>query len=119
MSNPFDPPFACLPAVGTIPAHAEPVAEMLRGRIEQACRDIYDNYGDREGPEFKRAIHAYDQNLAGLCALYGGEDRTPAWEDPDLYEVFHNVWKSDYGTRPRFVCSITFVRDWLESRREQ
>lgn len=62
---------------------------------------------------FKEAVKKYDATLAKIVAFYGGEDKTPASEDPDLYEVYHNVYKSEVGCRPRRPTTLAEMKNYL------
>lgn len=70
--------------------------------------------------EFGTPAHAlevseYDTALEHICELHGGEDKTPAYFDRDTFEVYHNVYKSDMGFRPRGDISIAGMKKWLEN----
>ena len=65
------------------------------------------------------AVSEYNFNLAKIVEIYGGEDKTPAFEDSDMFEVFHNCYKSDNGFRPRQEMMISDVNKWLADRRDE
>jgi hypothetical protein len=68
------------------------------------------------GPEATAALAAYDRSVAELEALLGPEASVQA-VDCELGSTFSDVYKSEYGFRPRGHFSLTYVRDWLKRRR--
>lgn len=71
---------------------------------------------EENGPEATAALAAYDQSVSELEALLGPEASVQA-VDCELGSTFSDVYKSEYGFRPRGHFSLTYVRDWLERRR--
>ena len=90
--------------------------ETMRKALRDELENIY--RADPDSEQFKRVVKNYDALLTSIVNHFGGEDKTPASEDPDLYEVFHNCYKSDNGFRPRHELTIAEMKSWLDSRRE-
>jgi len=63
------------------------------------------------------ANKSYQENLAqakelGLDAVMHCSEL-----DPDMFEVFSNVWKGEYGIRPRQHITLPEVKQYLDARR--
>jgi hypothetical protein len=113
--------------------------DMMAGPTDQAralqlaqhvlCERLYETWREvdqtltiaqcRKEPVVIEAQKAYEANVAELVALLGVN--APCHQvDSDLWECFHNVYKSDVGCRPGAGWSWTQVKEYLErSRIEQ
>lgn len=87
----------------------------LRAARDEALSLIYASEFGSEG--HKAAVAEYEKALEGIVRFYGGPDMTPAHEDMGMFEVFHNVYKSDNNVRPRGDWSLTEMRDYLQRRK--
>jgi hypothetical protein len=90
--------------------------ETLQAQLQENLNALY-----RAEPgtvDHSGAVSEYNFILAKIVEIYGGEDKTPAYEDADMYEVFHNCYKSDHGFRPRQEMTIADVNKWLAERRD-
>jgi len=90
--------------------------ETYREQLSDNLNAIY--RAELNTTEHADAVHSYNYILSKIVEIYGGEDKTPAYEDADTYEVFHNCYKSDNGFRPRQEMTIAGVNKWLAERRE-
>jgi hypothetical protein len=97
------------------PAANEAEIEALKAeqtRIQRSS-DLY----AIETPEVQqKALAAYEETVTKLSALLG-PDAHCAQVDNDLFSAFSDLWKDDYGSRPRHHVTVADVKEWLAKRK--
>lgn len=61
------------------------------------------------------ALHAYDRMVEELEELLG-PDAHANQVDPDLFSLFSDLWKDEYGSRPRHHITRIQARRWINNR---
>ena len=90
--------------------------ETFQAQRDEALKRIYAS--ETGSWSFEHAVIDYDKALELIVGIYGGEDKTPAYEDMDTFEVYHNCYKSDNGFRPRGEVTLAEMKKWLNDRRD-
>jgi hypothetical protein len=92
--------------------------DRLSRKFDDILPEIYCNLdGDGDKAALAEANRKYDAVVKELEAIVG-VDGPCHLLDPDAWEVYHNVYKSDEGVRPRGMLTRAEVEAYLAARRD-